>query len=210
MKVVDPQGRTWRVSRRWMPWRRRSSIGDWWQVPSGSGLGDDPISAIIGVFLLILLIPVVVLSVVVALEMLVLLLVLVLVGVGAGVAGPLRAAVEGGVLRQIRPRGPGALPRDQADRPAHAGWEDAALLDRVEFDVARAQAAVIPAVGTILSIALLVAPAAGLRPWVSRPEAPASLRKHGVWATNFSGSCLASRISPATMLVSDTSAVGIR
>ncbi|MNP32844.1 hypothetical protein D3C76_1260480 [compost metagenome] len=47
-------------------------------------------------------------------------------------------------------------------------------------------------------------------PRVSRPEAPASLRKHGVWATNFSGSCLASRICPATMLVSETSAVGIR
>ncbi|MDO5032399.1 metal ABC transporter permease [Corynebacterium sp.] len=32
-------------------------------------------------------------------------------------------------------------------------------------------AAVIPAVGTILSLALLVAPAAGLRPWVRSPEA---------------------------------------
>ena len=33
------------------------------------------------------------------------------------------AAVQNGlgVARQIRPRGPGALPRDQADRPAHAG-----------------------------------------------------------------------------------------
>ena len=36
--------------------------------------------------------------------------------------------------------------RSAANEPAHAGWEDAALLDRVEFDVARAQAAVIPAV----------------------------------------------------------------
>ncbi|MBR7192995.1 acyl-CoA dehydrogenase [Gordonia sp. JH63] len=35
---------------------------------------------------------------------------------------------------------------DELDELALAGWEDAALLDRVEFDVARAQAAVIPAV----------------------------------------------------------------
>ena len=76
MKVVDPKGRTWRVSRRWMPWRRRSSIGDWWQVPSGSGLGDDPISMIIGVLLLILIIPIAIVALVVALELLLLLLVL--------------------------------------------------------------------------------------------------------------------------------------
>lgn len=77
MKVVDPQGRTWRVSRRWMPWRRRTRFGSWGDGPVSSGsLGDDPISAIIGIVLLILFIPVLVLGIVVALEMLLLLLVL--------------------------------------------------------------------------------------------------------------------------------------
>lgn len=76
MKVVDPQGRTWRVSRRWMPWRRKAHIGQWGDVPSGGGLGDDPISMIIGIFLLILLIPFVILAILVALEMLLLLLLL--------------------------------------------------------------------------------------------------------------------------------------
>lgn len=73
MKVVDPQGRTWRVSRRWMPWRRKSSVGDWGDVPGADGIGDDPISMIIGVLLIVLLIPFVILAVLVALEMLLLL-----------------------------------------------------------------------------------------------------------------------------------------
>lgn len=78
MKVRDPQGRTWRVSRRWMPWRRKTHVDDWGLTPhnAGSGLGDDPISMIIGLLLLVLLIPVLVLMVIVALEMLLLLLVL--------------------------------------------------------------------------------------------------------------------------------------
>lgn len=78
MRVVDPQGRTWRVSRRWMPWRRKTSMGGWGSGSSitNSDLGDDPISAIIGVVLLILFIPVLVLGLVVALEMLLLLLLL--------------------------------------------------------------------------------------------------------------------------------------
>ncbi|HIZ97677.1 MAG TPA: hypothetical protein H9805_03775 [Candidatus Janibacter merdipullorum] len=74
MKVVDPQGRTWRVSRRWMPWRRKSSTGDWGTGPDLAGnLGDDPISMVIGCFAMILFIPVLVLAVVVAAEMLLLL-----------------------------------------------------------------------------------------------------------------------------------------
>ena len=47
-------------------------------------------------------------------------------------------------------------------------------------------------------------------PRVSRPYEPASLRKHGLWQTNFSGSASAARISPRTMLVTGTSAVGMR
>lgn len=76
MKVVDPEGRAWRVSRRWMPWRRKARAGTWGELPTGSSLGDDPISMIIGFLLLLLLIPVVVVALVVALEMLLLLLVL--------------------------------------------------------------------------------------------------------------------------------------
>ncbi|MHA7125877.1 hypothetical protein ACRTEC_05760 [Janibacter indicus] len=76
MKVVDPSGRTWRVSRRWMPWRRKAHVGHWGDVPSGHGLGDDPISVILGIFLFILIIPFLVLAVLVALELLLLLLVL--------------------------------------------------------------------------------------------------------------------------------------
>ncbi|MDN5717249.1 MAG: hypothetical protein L0G89_08450 [Janibacter sp.] len=89
MKVVDPQGRTWRVSRRWMPWRRKTSMGDWGSGPSisNSDLGDDPISAIIGVVLLILFIPVLVLGLVVALEMLLLLLILPFAVVGRMLLG---------------------------------------------------------------------------------------------------------------------------
>lgn len=76
MKVLDPGGQTWRVTRRWMPWRRRASVGSWGDVPSGAGLGDDPVSMIVGIVLLVLIIPFVVLALLVALEMLLLLLVL--------------------------------------------------------------------------------------------------------------------------------------
>lgn len=77
MKVVDPQGRTWRVSRRWMPWRRKTSTGSWGDGPQLSGsLGDDPVSMVIGLVLLVLFIPFLVLAIIVALEMLLLLLLL--------------------------------------------------------------------------------------------------------------------------------------
>lgn len=76
MKVVDPSGQTWRVSRRWVPWRRRLDA-KMPELPSfAQQLGDDPISAIVGVVLLILLLPVLVLAVLVGLELLLLLLVL--------------------------------------------------------------------------------------------------------------------------------------
>lgn len=77
MKVVDPQGRTWRVSRRWMPWRRKASTDGLDGGPSSLGdLGDDPISMLIGLLLLVLFIPLLVLAIIVALEMLLLLLLL--------------------------------------------------------------------------------------------------------------------------------------
>lgn len=75
MKVHDPHGETWRVRRRWLPWRRRlRRLPDTgFDVPT---LGDDPISAIIGVLLLILFIPVLIVALVIALEFLLLLLLL--------------------------------------------------------------------------------------------------------------------------------------
>lgn len=74
MKVTDPRGRTWRVSRRWMPWRRRSRVGD---VTSRlPNLGDDPVSAVLGLVLLPLYLLALLMMLVVLLEKLAQLLVL--------------------------------------------------------------------------------------------------------------------------------------
>ena len=70
MKVRSPAGQKYTVRRRWLPWRRRCRF-DWMdRFPS---LGDDPISAIIGV---IMLIPAAIFLVVVLAELLLLLLLL--------------------------------------------------------------------------------------------------------------------------------------
>lgn len=72
MKVHEPDGQVWRVRRRWLPWRRRlrTYFPDW----GPSNLGDDPISAVIGVIVLILMLPFILLAIVVSLELLLLLL----------------------------------------------------------------------------------------------------------------------------------------
>jgi len=76
MKVSDPTGQTWRVTRRWVPWRRRlkGAIGS---VPDvvPSGLGSDPISAVIFVVCLIIAIPFLLLALLASIELLALLLV---------------------------------------------------------------------------------------------------------------------------------------
>ncbi|MCD4524562.1 hypothetical protein [Nocardioides sp. cx-173] len=74
MKVKDPTGQTWRVTRRWVPWRRRlkGALSD---LPSGPGLGDDPVSMVIGLVFLVVMIPFLILVLVAALELLLLLLV---------------------------------------------------------------------------------------------------------------------------------------
>ena len=74
MKVVDPQGGTWRVSRRWVPWRRRLRVDGGPDIPGGGNLGDDPISLIIGLILFILVLPFLVIAGIALLEMLLLLL----------------------------------------------------------------------------------------------------------------------------------------
>ncbi|UMG93328.1 hypothetical protein [Nocardioides sp. TF02-7] len=76
MKVRSPDGRTWRVSRRWVPWRRRlkGALDSAPDLPSG--LGDDPVSAIIGLVFLVILLPFLLLVLVAGLELLVLLVVM--------------------------------------------------------------------------------------------------------------------------------------
>jgi len=74
VKVRDPEGQTWRVTRRWVPWRRRLRSAGTGPLDGLNGLGDDPISAIIAIVLLILALPFVILALFVAVEFLLLLL----------------------------------------------------------------------------------------------------------------------------------------
>ncbi len=76
MKVKDPTGQTWRVTRRWVPWRRQLRTVDGPDLSWVPSLGDDPISAILLVLVLILMLPFVVLALLVAAELLLLLLLL--------------------------------------------------------------------------------------------------------------------------------------
>lgn len=77
MKVEDSSGQAWRVTRRWVPWRRRLSARDADFAPEvPGGLGDDLFSAIIFVVFLVLAIPFVLLALLVAVELLLLLLLL--------------------------------------------------------------------------------------------------------------------------------------
>lgn len=75
MKVTDPSGQTWRVSRRWLPWRRRASKKDVDPLDAIDFVDADPASwAVAAVFFfLALLLPVVLLAVLVAVELLLLL-----------------------------------------------------------------------------------------------------------------------------------------
>jgi hypothetical protein len=72
VKVSDPTGQVWRVSRRWVPWRRR--LKGWLgETFSWLSVGDDVISLI---FLVVVGIPVLVVIVLAFAELLLLLLVL--------------------------------------------------------------------------------------------------------------------------------------
>jgi hypothetical protein len=55
VRFDDRDGRTWKVRRRWLPWRRR--VRELPDAPIDGLSADDPISAIISLFLLILAIP---------------------------------------------------------------------------------------------------------------------------------------------------------
>ncbi len=75
MKVVDHQRKVWRVSRRWMPWRRRCRYPD---VDTALPMtGIDIIDAVIGaVLFVVVVLPMLLWTLVILLEMLLLLLVL--------------------------------------------------------------------------------------------------------------------------------------
>ena len=69
MKVRTPGGQTYRVTRRWVPWQRKSrrlSLGGF-DVPVGPPSGDDPISAILLVLWLVIALPIILVVVVVVL-----------------------------------------------------------------------------------------------------------------------------------------------
>lgn len=77
MKVSSPDRQTWRISRRWVPWRRRvKGVLDW--LPDGywSTAGDGTVGAILSIIGLIILIPFLVLALVAGIELLLVLLVL--------------------------------------------------------------------------------------------------------------------------------------
>jgi hypothetical protein len=77
VKVSSPDGTVWRVTRRWVPWRRRvKGALDWMPDLGFVSLGDDPISAILGIILLVLLIPFVVLALISGVELLLVLVIL--------------------------------------------------------------------------------------------------------------------------------------
>jgi hypothetical protein len=79
VKVVDPAGQTWRVKRRWLPWRlRRRKPEDFLDVPSGLDVDDLIIglAIFVGLLLIAVLLPVVLVLAIVVAELLLLLLLL--------------------------------------------------------------------------------------------------------------------------------------
>ena len=62
MKARTPGGQVHRVTRRWVPWQRKSrrlSLGGL-EVPIGPPAGDDPISAILLVLWLVIALPIII------------------------------------------------------------------------------------------------------------------------------------------------------
>lgn len=86
MKVVAYDGSTWRVRRRWLPWRRR--VRDVPDMPVDlGGLGDDPISMILMALGLMLLVPALIALILLLGEVLLLLALLPLFVLGRGLFG---------------------------------------------------------------------------------------------------------------------------
>ena len=69
MKVRAPSGQVYRITRRWVPWQRKSrrlSL-DALEIPLGAPSGDDPISMILMVLWLVIALPILVVVVAVML-----------------------------------------------------------------------------------------------------------------------------------------------
>lgn len=73
MRVRDPQGRFWRVSRRWTPWRRRTRLPSAGHLPVFRADGNDTASALV---LLVVGVPLLVVTAVALAELALLLLLL--------------------------------------------------------------------------------------------------------------------------------------
>jgi uncharacterized oligopeptide transporter (OPT) family protein len=108
VKVMDPQGRTVRVGRRWLPWRRRvRALGNDEAGGIGDG-GDHPLSLAMALVGLVLLVPFVLAMLLLVGEILVLLLLLpmvVLVRVLLRRPWTVEATCKGHLLWQERVRG---------------------------------------------------------------------------------------------------------
>ncbi len=62
MKVTDPGGQVWRVSRRWVPWRRRLRSIDDLNLDGGGNVPDTIDDLVIGLILIIVVIVLAVLA----------------------------------------------------------------------------------------------------------------------------------------------------
>lgn len=76
VKVKAPNGQTWRVSRRWVPWRRRLKGASEYLPGPNLPSGDDPISMVITVIMLVLFLPILLVVLLSGIELLLVLLVL--------------------------------------------------------------------------------------------------------------------------------------
>jgi len=88
VKVEDPTGQTWRVTRRWVPWRRRwkSEL----RTPTDlapSGLGEVPAGAIVFLVCLVIAIPLLVLSLIAGAQLLLVVLLVPLALLGRAMFG---------------------------------------------------------------------------------------------------------------------------
>jgi hypothetical protein len=109
MKVMDPHGRTVRVGRRWLPWRRRVRDLESYDAGGiGVGGGDDPLSLALALVGLVLLVPFVLALLLLVGELFLLLLLLpvvVLVRVLLRRPWTIEATCKGHLLWQERVKG---------------------------------------------------------------------------------------------------------
>lgn len=76
MKVSDPSGQTWRVTRRWVPWRRRVRDVPDTGLNGSLDFGDDLVSIIVVALVAIVVLPFVVLGLLAGIELVLIVVVL--------------------------------------------------------------------------------------------------------------------------------------